>query len=216
MNRYNQYCAGGMGTFSTYNPLFVGWGRTRIGRGMFWENEIFVDPFDAAGVDICYSNVFNYDGYIEVYPLYPDTTSSGSINGMTYGIITVEEDKESEMEAAGFLYIHSNYGYSDFRVPSLELTREQSKILMGVISDEVENSDKESKKKNFSSFKSRLNLVNGDDVITTVLDCGEKLCDVNEENLGEGYFEFILQFANQELKLVYTNEQSKLLIEWLK
>lgn len=215
MNHYKKYCCGSMGVFSTYNPLFVGWGETYIGRGRFWENETFVSPWDVPEINISESNVCNHGGYIEVYPLYPYTYNTSSINQITYGVVTAENSKKSEMEAADFWPIHSDGGYSDFRVPSLELSRGQSKSLMEGIMAEIESNEDEEGEKNFSFFKSRLNLVNGDDAIT-VLDCGEKLCDVNEENLGDGYFEFILQFADQELKLAYTNEQSKLLIECLK
>lgn len=216
MNRYNMYCAGGMGCFSTYNPLFVGWGRTRIGRGMYWENEYFVDPVDVMEIDGCKSNVLYHDGYVEVYPLYPDTVSSGSINSMIYGVVTVEENKKPEMEKAGFYHVHSNYGYSDFRVPSLELNAEQSKILIEGISNEVENGDERGKKDYFKFLKVRLDLVSSDNNITTILDCGKKLQEVKEEDLVDGHFEFTLSFADQELKLAYTNEQSKLLIECIK
>jgi hypothetical protein len=129
----------------------------------------------------------------------------------------VEENKKPEMEKAGFYHVHSNYGYSDFRVPSLELNAEQSKILIEGISNEVENSDnKEGKKDYFKFLKVHLNLVSSDNNITTILDCGKKLQEVKEEDLVDSHFEFTLSFADQELKLTYTNEQSKLLIECLK
>ena len=212
MNRYNMYCRGGMGCFSTYNPLLVGWAKTRIGRGMYWENEYFVDPADIEEIHDCESNVCNHDGYIEVYPLYSDTIGSGSINQFTCGIITFESGRKEELEEAGFYPIHSDGGFTDFRVPSLELTNYQSKVLMDAISDEVDRD--EERKKNFKSFKTQLTLVNGDELIT-VLDCGEKVHEVTDL-ADDDHFEFTLSFADQELKLAYTNEQSRLLIECLK
>ena len=211
MNKYKKYCCGSMGLFSTYNPLFVGWTKTKIGRGMFWENEYFVDPSDPAEIHICESAIDD-GGYLEVYPLYSDTHTTPSLNQITYGVITEESEKKSEMEAAGFWSVYSNYGYTDFRVPSLELNKNQSKILMKGIVAEVDES--EEAKEQFSFFKTQLTLVNGDDIIT-VLDCGEKVYE-KEINIGDGHFEFTLSFAGEELKLSYTNEQSRLLIECLK
>lgn len=78
---------------------------------------------------------------------------------------------------------------------------------------EIESNDEEPKDQ-FSFFKTSLNLVNGDDVIA-VLDCGEKVYE-GDLDLADSHFEFTLSFADQELKLAYTNEQSKLLIECLK
>lgn len=211
MNHYKKYCCGSMGLFSTYNPLFVGWGETYIGRGRFWENEIFVDPWDIPEINICDSNVCNHGGYIEVYPLYPDTYNTSSINQITYGVITFERGREEELKEAGFYPIHSDGGFTDFRVPSLILTKSQSKTLMKGIMAEIEDEEKD----DFSSFKTQLIFVNGDKVIT-VLDCGNKMHEVLEGDLGDSHFEFILQFADQELRLSYTNEQSRLLIECLK
>lgn len=215
MNHYKKYCCGSMGRFSTHNPLFVGWGKTNIYRGEFWENETFVSPWDIPEINICDSNVCNHGGYIEVYPLYPYTYNTSSINQITYGVITFESGREDELKEAGFYPIHSDGGYSDFRVPSLELNRRQSKILMEGIMAEIESNEDEEPKDQFSFFKTQLTLINGDEVIT-VLDCGEKVYEGNIDLGDNGYFEFTLSFADQELKLVYTNEQSKLLIESLK
>lgn len=211
MNHYKKYCCGSMGVFSTYNPLFVGWGKTNVYRGEFWENEIFVGPWNIPEINICESNVCNHGGYIEVYPLYPDTYNTSSINQITYGAITFERGREEELKKAGFYHIHSDGGYTDFRVPSLTLTKSQSKTLMKGIMAEIEDEEKD----DFSSFKTQLIFVNGDKVIT-VLDCGNKMHEVLEGDLGDSHFEFILQFADQELRLSYTNEQSRLLIECLK
>lgn len=214
MNHYKKYCCGSMGVFSTYNPLFVGWGKTHVYRGEFWENEIFVGPWNIPEINICESNVCNHGGYIEVYPLYPDTYNTSSINQITYGAITFEGGREEELKEAGFYHIHSDGGYTDFRVPSLELNRRQSKILMEGIMAEIESND-EGPKDQFSFFKTSLNLVVGNNIVA-VLDCGKKVYEESID-LGEnGYFEFTLRFADQELKLTYTNEQSKLLIECLK
>ena len=79
---------------------------------------------------------------------------------------------------------------------------------------EIESNDEEPKDQ-FSFFKTSLNLV-VDNNIVTVLDCGKKVYEESID-LGENsYFEFTLRFADQELKLAYTNEQSRLLIECLK
>ena len=211
MNHYTKYSAGGPGCFSSYNPLFVGWGKTHVYRGEFWENEFFVGPWNIPEINICESNVCNHGGYIEVYPLYPNTYTTASINSLTYGAVTFERGREEELKEAGFYHIHSDGGYTDFRVPSLTLTRSQSKTLMKGIMAEIEDEEKD----DFSSFKSYLKLVNGDEVIT-VLDCGNKMHEVLEGDLGDSHFEFALQFADQELRLSYTNEQSRLLIECLK
>jgi hypothetical protein len=211
MNHYTKYCAGGPGCFSTYNPLFVGCGKTHVYRGEFWENEFFVGAWNIPEINICESNVCNHGGYIEVYPLYPNTYTTASLNSLTYGVATFEREREEELKEAGFYHIHSDGGYTDFRVPSLILTRSQSKTLMKGIMAEIENEEKD----DFSSFKSYLKLVNGDEVIT-VLDCGNKMHEVLEGDLGDSHFEFVLQFADQELRLSYTNEQSRLLIECLK
>ena len=98
----------------------------------------------------------------------------------------------------------------------MELNAEQSKILIEGISNEVENDDERGKKDYFKFLKVRLDLVSSDNNITTILDCGKKLQEVKEEDLVDSHFEFTLSFADQELKLTYTNEQSKLLIECLK
>lgn len=216
MNHYTKYCAGGPGCFSTYNPLFVGWGRTHVYRGEFWENEIFVGPWNIPEINICDSNVCNHGGYIEVYPLYPNTYTTASLNSLTYGVATFEREKEEELKKAGFYSVHSDGGFTDFRVPSLILTKSQSETLMKGIMAEIENEEKD----DFSSLKSYLKLVNNDittTLDTTILDCGNKLHEVFEGDLtGDNHFEFILQFVDQEVKLTYTNEQSRLLIECLK
>lgn len=211
MNHYTKYCVGGPGCFSTYNPLFVGWGKTHVYRGEFWENEIFVAPWNIPEINICESNVCNHGGYIEVYPLYPNTYTTASLNSLTYGVATFERGREEELKEAGFYPIHSDGDFIDFRVPSLILTKSQSETLMKGIMVEIEDEEKD----DFSSFKTQLTLVNGDEVIT-VLDCGNKMHEVLEGDLGDSHFEFILQFADQELRLSYTNEQSRLLIECLK
>ena len=215
MNHYKKYCCGSMGRFSTHNPLFVGWGKTNIYRGEFWENEIFVGPWNIPEINICDSNVC-HGGYIEVYPLYPDTYNTSSINQITYGVITFESGREEELKEVGFYPIHSDGGFTDFRAPSLILTKQQSETLMKGIMAEIEDEEKD----DFSSFKSYLKLVNDNittTLDTTVLNCGDKMHEVFEGDLtGDNHFEFVLQFADQELKLAYTNEQSRLLIECLK
>ena len=135
MKQYKYFCGPYVG--ETTEPLYVVWSKCHVGNGTFWQNET-LDNDDLTSILAAKETLdLHEESYIEVFPLYEETYTRASINQATFGVITVaaaaDTDKGSDLEKAGFYAIHADNGFISYRVPSVELNREESmKLLNGI------------------------------------------------------------------------------------
>ena len=109
------------------------------------KNETFSDD-DNTSLSIAKETLDRHkEAYVEIFPLYEETFIRPSINQASFAVITVPADTDTgtdpekvgfhaiNLEEVGFYPINADYGYISYRVPSIELTHEESKKMLNDI-----------------------------------------------------------------------------------